>query len=81
MRKMFVEFTSRNEKGQNPVEMALKVVAKACNFELVETSAEAELILTDSPPKALDYLKEHESAVIIIGLDPFTRKNVESGAR
>jgi hypothetical protein len=78
---MFVEFTARNEKGQNPVEMALKAVVKGCKFELVETPAEAELILTDSPPKALEYLKEHESAVIIVGLDPFRRKDVEPGAR
>jgi len=72
MQRMYIAIEMRGANGSNATESVLKTILRSA-YELVETSADAEVILTDSPTKALECLKENEMAKVVIGILPWDR--------
>ncbi len=81
--KIFVSVATGSERiSSNPVEFALKAIMETNPaIQVVNSSDDAELLLTDDVSKALRFLKDGDDTMVLIAIMPgWQGKSTRAGA-
>lgn len=80
--KIFVSVAGPERSSTNPIELALKaVIAVNPTIQVVNSSDEAELLLTDDVSQALRFLKDGDETKVLIAIMPgWQGESTRSGA-
>ncbi|MBP7822507.1 MAG: hypothetical protein KA034_01690 [Candidatus Moranbacteria bacterium] len=80
--KIFVSVAGPDHSSTNPIELALKAIMESNSvIQVVNSSDEAEVLLTDDVSQALRFLKDGDETKVLIAILPgWQREPTRSGA-